>query len=101
MFLKMAMVRPREDQPEILVFFPWRKKDCPVWGWGKHSLFSSDSVVSFYSSNISFKEKKKKTGDDKENSQIVQVVSCFPVGQGSCLTHSICCSVKMDFSKGR
>ena len=26
MFIKMAVVRPREDQPEIPVFFPWRTK---------------------------------------------------------------------------
>jgi hypothetical protein len=29
---KMVMDQPGEDKPEIPVFFPQRKKDCPRWG---------------------------------------------------------------------
>ena len=78
MFIKMAVVRPREDQPERPVFSPLRGKAVLVGVEGGVSYsFSSDTVVSFSSSDV--KKKNKKTGDDKENPQTVQMVSCSPV----------------------
>lgn len=53
MFSKMAMVRPRENQPERPVFFPWRGKAVLVGVEGGVSYsFSSDTVVSFSSSDV-------------------------------------------------
>lgn len=62
MFLKVAVARPREDQPEIPVFFPWRKKDYLV-GVGGNVYRSALILVIF------FKKKKKKAGDDQGNLQ--------------------------------
>lgn len=80
MFFKMAVVRPREDQPKRPVFFPWRGKAVLIgMEGGVPCSFSSErteTVVSFSSSDV---KKKKKKGDNKENPQIVQMVSCSPV----------------------
>ena len=70
-FFKVAVVRPREDQPKRHVFFPWR---------GKAVLIGMEGGVpfSFSSSDVKKKTNKKK-GDNKENPQIVQIVSWSPV----------------------
>lgn len=56
MFFKMAVVRPREDQPERRVFSPWTGKAVLVgMEGGVPCSFSSErteTVVSFSSSDV-------------------------------------------------
>ena len=59
-FSKMAVVRPREDQPERPVFFPWRGKAVLVGVEGGISYsFNFDTVVCFSSSDVKKKKNKK------------------------------------------
>ena len=98
MFFKVAVFRPREDQPKRPVFFPWRGKAVLIgMEGGVPCSFSSErteTVVSFSSSDV---KKKKKKSDNKENPQIVQMVSLSPVT--NCPTHEHLLECRNELSK--
>ena len=56
MFFKVAVFRPREDQPKRPVFFPWRGKAVLIGMEGgvpcSFSCERTETVVSFSSSDV-------------------------------------------------